>query len=73
LLISTTVYRRGRFSFLDSCFSQKRNLYLDSQALESLEIFEVNLQTKVTNKGSLFDYLDKCATPYGKRLLTKWV
>ncbi|CAD8045359.1 unnamed protein product [Paramecium sonneborni] len=73
LLIHTTVYRRGKFQFLDSNFNQKLNLYLDSQALESLEIFDVNLQTKVSQKGSLFEYLNRCVTPFGKRLLTKWV
>ncbi|CAD8169693.1 unnamed protein product [Paramecium pentaurelia] len=73
LLIHTSVYRRGKFQFLDSNFNQKLNLYLDSQALESLEIFDVNLQTKVSSKGSLFEYLNKCVTPFGKRLLIKWV
>lgn len=73
LLIHTSVYRRGKFQFLDSNFNQKLNLYLDSQALESLEIFDVNLQTKVSTKGSLFEYLNKCVTPFGKRLLIKWV
>lgn len=67
------MYRRGEFAFLDSNYTSKANLYLDSQALESLEIFEVNLHTKITDKGSLFGYLDHCATPLGKRLLMKWV
>ncbi|CAD8188495.1 unnamed protein product [Paramecium pentaurelia] len=73
LLISDSVYRRGKFNFLDSNFTHNTHLYLDSQALESLEIFNVNLQTKITTTGSLFDYLNRCATNPGKRLLTKWV
>ncbi|CAD8206909.1 unnamed protein product [Paramecium octaurelia] len=73
LLISDSVYRRGKFNFLDSNFTHNTHLYLDSQALESLEIFNVNLQTKITTAGSLFDYLNRCATSPAKRLLTKWV
>ncbi|CAD8089212.1 unnamed protein product [Paramecium primaurelia] len=73
LLISNSVYRRGKFNFLDSNFILNTHLYLDSQTLEGLEIFNVNLQTQITNSGSLFSYLNKCVTHSGKRLLTKWV
>ncbi|CAD8191337.1 unnamed protein product [Paramecium octaurelia] len=73
LLISNSVYRRGKFNFLDSNMISITHLYLDSQTLESLEIFNVNLKTKATTSDSLFSYLDRCATYSGKRLLTKWV
>ncbi|EAR93556.2 DNA mismatch repair MutS family ATPase domain protein (macronuclear) [Tetrahymena thermophila SB210] len=59
-------------------FSQR--MILDSQALQHLEIFE-NSQTALTTtfqqvdqkKGTLLNYLDYTKTPYGKRMLKKWV
>lgn len=48
-------------------------MVLDAQALENLEIFEVQGKTKRITKGSLFHYLDRCSTKFGKRLFKKWV
>eukprot|EP00516_Mucochytrium_quahogii_P001051 CAMPEP_0203752334 /NCGR_PEP_ID=MMETSP0098-20131031/6265_1 /ASSEMBLY_ACC=CAM_ASM_000208 /TAXON_ID=96639 /ORGANISM=" , Strain NY0313808BC1" /LENGTH=1243 /DNA_ID=CAMNT_0050642437 /DNA_START=330 /DNA_END=4058 /DNA_ORIENTATION=+ len=44
-------------------------LVLDGQALSNLEIFN----TSSTVEGSLFKYLDKCTTKFGKRLLREWI
>lgn len=57
------------------------HMTLNGNALENLEIFVVNAQSYDPNanqvvrksKGSLMDYIDKTCTPYGQRLLRKWV
>lgn len=45
-------------------------MYLDSSALENLELF-CNSEGK--SQGSLFGFLDHCVTPFGKRLLKSWI
>lgn len=46
---------------------------MDSAALRNLEIFDVNIESKLLNQNSLFHYIDKTRTGYGRRLLKKWV
>jgi DNA mismatch repair protein MSH6 len=48
-------------------------MVLDSQALEHLQILEVKTSKGVTSKGSLFDLVDDTRTPFGRRLLKKWI
>ena len=45
-------------------------MVLDSQCLQHLEIIESASGTK---EGSLFNYLDHCKTPFGKRQLQRWL
>ncbi|KAM3135397.1 hypothetical protein pb186bvf_012555 [Paramecium bursaria] len=73
ILLSETVYRRGQVYMMDSYFQSKQTLFLDAQALESLEVFQVDLKTRITEEGSVYNYLNKCVTPFGKRLLKLWV
>lgn len=47
------------------------SLVLDGQTLVNLEIFS-NTVTG-SNEGTLFNLLDKCVTPFGKRLFRQWV
>ena len=56
---------------------------LDSQAIEHLDIVpaerpthsggEYNSVRKNGQPQSLFDYIDYCQTPFGKRMLKKWI
>ena len=48
-------------------------MILDSQALEHLQILEIRTLHSVTTKGSLIDLIDDTRTPFGKRLLKKWI
>lgn len=48
-------------------------LLLDSQAIQHLEILEVERITKHTREGSLIDYMDKTVTSFGKRELERWI
>jgi len=45
-------------------------MVLDSQALQHLEILE---SADGGIKGSLFEYVDHCKTPFGKRQLRRWL
>lgn len=45
-------------------------MVLDSQALQHLEILE---SADGSLKGSLFEYVDHCKTPFGKRNLRRWL
>ncbi|CDW88573.1 domain iii family protein [Stylonychia lemnae] len=59
----------------------QNHMTLNGNALENLEIFVINSQSYDPNqnqmvrksKGSLMDYIDKTCTPYGQRLLRKWL
>ena len=52
---------------------KRQRLYMDSSALRNLEIFDVNCESKLLNQNSLFHYIDKTKTGYGKRLMKKWL
>lgn len=49
----------------------KGSLRLDGQTLSNLEIFNNNADGG--KEGTLFQYLDNCTTPFGKRLLRRWI
>lgn len=40
--------------------------------MRNLEIFDVNTESKLLNQHSLFNFLDRTKTGYGKRLLKRW-
>jgi len=73
MLILENVIRTARYEIYDmKKFSQTR-MVLDSQALQHLEILEVEYSTRNRAEGSLFYYIDKTGSKYGRRLLKKWV
>jgi len=47
-------------------------MILDSQALQHLEILETQGFSKNPEEGSLFAYINRTASPYGKRLLKRF-
>ena len=75
IMLAETVFKMGNFSTYDVALEKKSSLYLDSQALESLEIFNVGYQLSrsETTVGSLFHYMDKTVTDFGKRMLARWI
>ena len=50
---------------------QARSLVLDSKAIDNLELFANSSDHGAD--GTLFKVLDKTASPFGKRLLRRWV
>lgn len=51
----------------------QKHMILDSEALEHLEILEANDGKEKSVKGSVYEFINKCVTPFGKRLLKKWL
>ncbi|KAI3741753.1 hypothetical protein L1987_59429 [Smallanthus sonchifolius] len=49
----------------------KPYMILDATALDNLEVFENNVNGD--SKGTLYDQLNRCVTPFGKRLLKAWL
>ena len=49
-----------------------KQMIIDSQALQNLEVFEVNNKNGKTVKGSLFEYLNRTSTKFGGRMLRNW-
>lgn len=54
-----------------SAFSSKAHMFLNGNTITSLEIFQNQTDYKV--KGSLFWVMDHTRTPFGQRLLKKWI
>ena len=73
MLIAENVFKTARYQIYDPVKFNLSRMVLDSQALQHLEILEVGYSTKDSVEGSLFGYLDKTVSPYGKRLLRKWI
>ena len=73
VLLAETVFSMGSFFALDIELEKRSTLYLDSQALENLEILEIGYLNNVTEDQSLFGYMDKTVSPFGKRMFRRWV
>ena len=73
ILLADTIIPIGRFHSLDSAVDTKGSLYLDSQALETLEIFDVNYLASTSEQYSLFGYVNRTISPFGKRMLERWI
>ena len=56
------------YHIFDSKTSQER-MVINSNAISSLHLLEVD----ESKKNSLFDYLDRCRTAMGRRLLKRWL
>ncbi|KAK7074527.1 DNA mismatch repair protein msh6 [Halocaridina rubra] len=50
--------------------SGRHHMVLDGASLRNLEVFE---NSRGGTEGTLFQKLDHCLTPFGKRLLRKWI
>ena len=61
----------GNFHLYDPV-SQGNTLILDGATLQNLEVFQTNVAGQ-EDEGSLFELLDHCVTPFGRRMFKKWV
>ena len=68
-LIDKHVMSNAKFS-TSVAGHESETVQLDASAIENLEIFQ---NSQGGRKGTLFQVLDHCASPYGRRLLRKWV
>ena len=72
VLILDKVLVAARFSKYDPEIGLRTAMLLDSQALQHLEIFETGA-FKQNTEGTLFKYLDRTASPMGRRMLRRWL
>ncbi|KKA29460.1 hypothetical protein TD95_003108 [Thielaviopsis punctulata] len=70
LKMESSLVSQGNFSWY-SPIQKNGTLILDGQTLINLEIF--NNTATGGPEGSLFSLLNRCVTPFGKRLLRQWV
>lgn len=72
-LIAKQVVPTAEYNMFDLDTSLLFTMTLDSQALQHLEVLEVQGRTKNISEGSLLHYLDHTKTLFGKRELKRWV
>lgn len=70
LMIERELITLGNFAWYDP-IRKATSLVLDGQSLINLEIFANN--SDGSTEGTLFAILNRCITPFGKRLLKQWV
>lgn len=57
----------------EGTLDHSKNMILDAQALDNLDIFEVQLKSKKVSQGSLYEFINHCVTKFGVRLLRRWL
>lgn len=62
--------RQGKKESVPAFISGRHHMVLDGTTLRNLEVFENN---NGGFEGTLIDRLDRCSTPFGKRLLRSWL
>eukprot|EP01022_Parablepharisma_sp_SALTPOND_P036623 TRINITY_DN99_c0_g2_i1.p1 TRINITY_DN99_c0_g2~~TRINITY_DN99_c0_g2_i1.p1 ORF type:complete len:735 (+),score=94.06 TRINITY_DN99_c0_g2_i1:4953-7157(+) len=72
-LLAQQTVTTAEYEIFDLDTSILFSMTMDSQALQHLEILEVQGRTKNLTEGSLLHYLDKTMTPFGKREIKRWV
>lgn len=73
LLIADAVVTASEYRFITVPEDRATSLYLDSQALQNLEVIQSVCLGVVSEENSLFGLMNKTVTPFGKRLLKKWL
>ena len=73
VLLADTVFSMGHFTPFDITLEKRGTLYLDSQALENLEVLDVQYLNVLSESSSLFGYMDKTVSSFGKRMLKRWL
>jgi len=73
IMLADNVFSMGNFFPYDLVIDKKSTLYLDSQALQNLEILDVEYLNSSRENKSLFGYIDHTITPFGKRMLKRWL
>lgn len=70
LKIDSSVISLGNISGYDA-IQQSTHMVLDGQSLQNLEIFANTFDGSA--RGTLFDLINRCITPFGKRQLQVWL
>ena len=72
LLLSETIKVAKFYEYSEGIIS-KSSLIMDYQAIYNLELLETSLDPKKPECGSFVEYMNRCSTPFGKRLMKKWI
>jgi len=72
-LLAAQTVATSEYEIFDLDTSIMFTMTMDSQALQHLEVLEVQGRSKNIEEGSLLHYLDKTKTPFGKREMKRWV
>lgn len=72
-LVAEIVIPIGKFYTIEQAVEKKGSLYLDSQSLDALEVLDVSYYSSDSEHYSLFGYMNKTATAFGKRMLKRWI
>ena len=73
ILIADQILTTARYEHYDPQMFKKTRMILDSQALQHLDVLEVEYFERDRYSGSLLNYIDKTVTKFGKRQLRKWI
>ena len=73
MLIVDQIILTAQYEIFDPSTFKKTRMILDSQALQHLEILEVQYIQNNRFEGSLLSYVDKTVSKYGKRLMRQWI
>eukprot|EP00826_Nyctotherus_ovalis_P020448 TRINITY_DN1641_c0_g1_i5.p1 TRINITY_DN1641_c0_g1~~TRINITY_DN1641_c0_g1_i5.p1 ORF type:complete len:386 (-),score=122.83 TRINITY_DN1641_c0_g1_i5:860-2017(-) len=73
VLQAKQILNTSEYEVFDVDTSLRSTMTLDSQALQHLEVLEVQGRSKNLIEGSLLHYLDKTMTPFGKREIKRWL
>lgn len=73
LLLDDTVFSMGQFINFDINLQKQSTLFMDAQALQNLEVLEVNYLTTYTTQNTLLHFMDHTKTAFGKRMFRRWL
>ena len=73
VLIADLIIPTSNYMEIEIQKERFNNLYIDSQALDTLEIFEISYMNSYTEENTLFSYMDHTVSHFGKRMLKKWL
>mgnify|MGYP001009312251 CR=1 FL=1 len=73
MLLLDRVLSARKFVAYDPQSLSRLHMILDSQALQHLEICNVEYSAASPTEGSLFGFLNRTCTPFGERMLKRWL
>lgn len=71
LKVDRNIISLGNFNEYEAMRKEKGSMILDGQSLQNLEVFANTFDGG--SRGTLFELLNRCITPFGKRQLQVWV
>ena len=73
ILLAQTVLPTSKFLDLIGLEATEKSMYLDDRAINTLELFEVDLGTRITEENTLFSYMDHTSSDFGRKMFRRWM